>query len=171
MTLLTIMRHAKSSWDDANATDFERPLNERGRKAAERMGRELRSRRFRFDQVIASPAVRVRETVKMLAEGYGEPLDVRFEPQLYGASLGDLLHLVRSIPSAVHAPLLVGHNPGLHELVLALSNDKADDLRGKITGKFPTAAVAVIALPAVRWDEVEPHSGEIRELILPKELD
>lgn len=169
MTILTIMRHAKSSWDDSQLDDFDRPLDERGRNAARRMGHELGHRKMRFDQVIASPAVRVRETLDALADGYGEGFDVGFDPQIYGASCDALLALVRRIPGRVHAPLVIGHNPGLQHLILALT--KSGDLRDKVEHKFPTAAVAMIELPAVSWDAVGAGSGTIRELIRPKDLD
>lgn len=169
MTILTIMRHAKSSWDDAKLDDFDRPLNDRGWKAAQRMGRELNRRSARFDQVIASPAVRVRETLDGLTDGYGEAFDVHFDRRIYGASCDDLLVLIRRIPGRVHAPLLIGHNPGLHHLVLALTAE--GELRHEVEHKFPTAAVAIIELPAVGWDAVEAGSGMLRELIRPKDLD
>jgi phosphohistidine phosphatase len=171
MTILTILRHAKSSWDDSRLADFDRPLNDRGRKAAKRVGRELKKRRIRIDRIIASPAVRVRETLRELAEGYGDTRDVQFERRIYEASAAVLFDLVRSIPNAAHAPLLVGHNPGLHELVLTLTADDDQDLRRRVMSKFPTAAVAVIELPAVRWADVAPGTGRIVELILPRELD
>lgn len=171
MTLLAILRHAKSSWDDSALDDFDRPLNDRGRKAARRVGREMKARGMRFDQVLASPAARVRETLDEVARGYGGELDVRFDDALYGASAEALLGFVRAIPGKAHAPLLVGHDPGLHQLVLRLTRDDGAKLRGRIAAKFPTGALAMIALDATRWDEVEPGSGEIRELILPRDLE
>ena len=171
MTMLTILRHAKSSWDDAALDDFDRPLNERGRKAARRMGQELQQRGVRFDRVIASPALRVRETLDGLSDGYGEGFEVTFDPQIYGASVRSILRLIRNIPANVQAPLLVGHNPVLQQLVLELTQDDAEGLRARVARKLPTAAVAMIELLVVRWDEVAPHSGRIRELIFPRELD
>ena len=171
MTILTVLRHAKSSWAQTGLDDFDRPLNDRGRKAARRVGRELRHRHVRFDRVIASPAVRVRETLKELAEGYNDDLDVRFDERIYAADAGMLLDLVQSIPDQVHAPLLVGHNPGLQELLLKLTRDDDGGLRGKVAAKYPTAAVAIVTLPAPRWEEVAAGSGQLRELILPRELD
>jgi phosphohistidine phosphatase len=170
MTILTVMRHAKSSWDAPGLADFDRPLNDRGRKAGQRMGRELKHRRIRFDQLLASPATRVRETLDALADGYGEPFEVRFDPEIYGADVRTLFRFVRQIPESVHAPLLIGHNPGLRQLILELARTD-DKLRESVEEKFPTAAVALIELPAVRWDEVEPGTGTIRELILPRDLD
>jgi len=170
VTILAVLRHAKSDWGIAGLADFDRPLNDRGRKAARRIGRELKRRKIRFDQVLASPALRVRETLDGLVEGYGKALDVRFEESIYDARPETLFHLVRTLSGEVHAPLMVGHNPGLHELVLSLAGED-DAVRPKIAAKFPTAALALITLPVGRWDEVEPGTGEIRELIVPRELD
>lgn len=171
MTLLTTLRHAKSSWDDHGLDDFDRPLNDRGRKAARSLGRELKRRKVRFDHVIASPAARVRETIEELAKGYGKLPDVRFDSQIYEAGAERLLQLIRHIPETAHAPLLVGHNPGMQQLVLALSREDGNGLRGQVAEKYPTAAMALVELEAPRWDEVETHSGTIVELILPRELD
>lgn len=171
MTLLTVLRHAKSSWDDDTLDDFDRPLNERGHKAARRMGRELKRRKVRFDHVIASPAVRVRETIEELGKGYGKLPDGQFDPQIYDSSVETLLHVVRRIPETAHAPLLVGHNPVLQQLLLALAREDGDGLRGRVAEKYPTAAVAIVEFSAARWREVETRSGTIVELILPRELD
>jgi phosphohistidine phosphatase len=170
MTIIAIMRHAKSDWGQPGLADFDRPLNERGRKAAKRVGRELKHRKIGFDRVIGSPAARVRETVVELEEGYGEPLSAQFERRIYEAGVDALFELVRMIPEHVHAPLLVGHNPGLHQLVLRLASGD-DELRARISDNLPTGALALIELPAARWDEVEPGTGRISELILPRELD
>lgn len=170
MTILTILRHAKSSWADRGMEDFDRPLNQRGRAAARRIGEELKRRGVHFDHVLASPAARVRETLNQLSEGYGSRLEVAFDQHLYGATADSLLDQVRRIPAEVHAPLLVGHNPGLQQLILELTRDDASGLRSRVGEGFPTAAVAMIELPAVRWSDTEPGSGLIRELILPREL-
>jgi phosphohistidine phosphatase len=171
MKRLTILRHAKSDWGDPNLEDFNRPLNDRGWKSARRMGRELKERDMRFDLVVASPAARVRETIDGLREKYAMNVEIRFEPRMYGASEQMLLAMVRALPEKVHRPLLVGHNPGLERLLVELSHDDKHGLRDQIAGKYPTGALAVVELPAHRWAEVEPGSGQIAELILPKELD
>ena len=171
MKTLTVMRHAKSSWDDSRLNDFDRPLNARGRKSARAMGKELKHRGFRFDQVIASPAMRVRETLNDFADGYGDELDIEFRPEIYESTVDRLLRLVREIPESVKAPLLVGHNPGLQDLLVALTEDDGDKLRHRVSGKFPTAAVATLRFPTSRWADIEPGSGEIAELIVPKDLD
>lgn len=171
MKRLAILRHAKSSWDEPGLDDFNRPLNERGWKAARRLGRELKHRRMRFDLVLASPAARVRETIDGLQEKFDFDAPIRFEQQVYAATEGTLLELVRRFPDTVNCPLCVGHNPGLERLILGLARDDRNGLRDRIAGKYPTAAFAVIELAVERWNDVEPGSGELVELIVPKELD
>jgi phosphohistidine phosphatase len=171
MKRLTLLRHAKSSWGDPALDDFNRPLNERGWKAARRMGRELKVRHMRFDLVLASTAARVRETIDGLQEKYEFEAPIQFEPRLYGASAEMLLSIVHALPETAHAPLLVGHNPGLQQLLLGLAGEDKDGLRERISHKYPTCALAAVELPAHRWPEIAPGSGEIFELILPKELD
>ena len=170
MKRLAVLRHAKSSWDEPNNDDFDRPLNERGWAAARRMGRELRQRQMRFDLCLASPAARVRETLDGLAETYGPFLfPVRFEPEIYLADSATLMELVHGIPETIEAPLLVGHNPGLERLIQRLTRDDQAGLRERVVQKFPTAALAVIELPKSRWSDT--GDGTVVELILPRELD
>lgn len=171
MKRLTILRHAKSSWNDPHLEDFNRPLNDRGWKSARRLGRELEKRGVKFDLVIASPAARVRETIDGLTEKLKLNIEIRFEPRMYAASEGMLLTIVREIRESSHAPLLVGHNPGLQQLIVALTHNDHDDLRKDVERKFPTAALAALELPAHRWNEVKLASGKITDLILSKELD
>jgi phosphohistidine phosphatase len=171
MKRLAVLRHAKSSWDEPGLDDFNRPLNERGWKSARRMGRELKRRGVRFDLVLASTAARVRETIDGLAEKYDFEAPIRFEQKIYLASTQTLISLIRELPESVQAPLLVGHNPGLERLLVELTHDDEQGQRGRIEGKYPTGAFAVIELPSASWGKIEPGSGEIVELILPKELD
>jgi phosphohistidine phosphatase len=171
MKLLTVLRHAKSSWDDPGLDDFNRPLNDRGWKAARRMGREFKHRGMRFNVALASTAARVRETIDGIQEKYDFGVPIQFEQRIYAASEGTLLELVRALPETAHAALLVGHNPGLERLAIELSLDDDKGLRHRIAGKFPTAGLAMIELPMDRWSEVQPGSGKIVELIFPKDLD
>jgi phosphohistidine phosphatase len=171
MKRLAILRHAKSSWDDPALDDFNRPLNERGWKAARRLGRELKTRGIKFDLVLSSTSARTRETIDGVQEKYDFAAPIEFDPRLYHANEQMLLELVRTLDEKVKAPLLVGHNPGLERLIGELTDDDTKGLRERVTDKFPTGALAVIELPAKRWAEVESASGEIVELILPRELD
>jgi phosphohistidine phosphatase len=171
MNCLSVLRHAKSSWDHAGLDDLDRPLNDRGWKAARRMGKEFRSRDLHFDLVLASTAARVRETIDAVQEKYDFDAPIRFEPRLYGASAEALLSIVRGLSESVHHPLLVGHNPGLGRLLIELTRDDDEGFRRRISIKYPTGAFATVHLLAHRWDEVQPGSGKVVELILPKELD
>lgn len=170
MKRLTILRHSKSRPGDADLDDFNRPLDEGGWTAARRMGRELKHRGICFDFCAASTAVRVRETLDGLIEGFGEPdFEIRFEPMIYEATVATLLDIVRELPTNVKAPLLVGHNPGLQGLIIQLVHDRSS--RDRVADKFPTTGLAQIDLPAHHWGDVQPGSGAIAELIDPKELD
>ncbi len=172
MKRLTVLRHAKSSPGEPDSDDFDRPLNDRGWKAARRVGRELKRRGMQFDFGLASPAARVRETLDGVAEGYGDfPFPIRFEPRIYEASAGTLLDLVRQLAEDSKAVLLVGHNPGLERLMVELSRDDKHGYRDRIARKYPTAALAVVELPVKRWSDITPGSGTIVELIEPRDLD
>jgi phosphohistidine phosphatase len=170
MIRLAVLRHAKSSWDEPGLNDHNRPLNDRGWKAARRMGRELKHRGLHFDFVLASTAARVRETIDGVQEKYDFDAPIRFEPRVYMADAGTLLDLVRALAGDAQSALIVGHNPSLERLVVELSHDDRRGLRHRVSEKFPTAALAVVELPAGSWAEVQPGSGEIVELILPREL-
>jgi phosphohistidine phosphatase len=168
MRWLTLLRHAKSGWDTPVARDFDRPLNARGRKAARAMGREMRRLGLGFDLVLASPAVRVTETLTEVAQGYGAAVDTRFDETNYLASVDTLLALVRAVDDSDARLLLVGHNPGMEQLALLLSG--AGSLRDEIAAKYPTAALAEIGFDAVHWRDIAPGKGMLARFIRPREL-
>ena len=170
MKRLTLLRHAKSSWDDRSLDDFDRPLNNRGRKAAQRMGREIADRDMRFDLVLASPAARVRQTIDGVQQHHELKAPIRFEPRIYMARVAELVELIGAIPDELTSVLLVGHNTSLERLALKLACEDEHPLRKRVEEKFPTAALAVIELPVQRWSEVEPDIGRLVEVIYPKDL-
>ncbi len=169
MKSLTLLRHAKSGWDDPVTRDFDRPLNPRGRRAARTVGAEMRAQGLAFDLVIASPARRVVETLEEVAEGFGA-VAPGYDERLYLASVATLLDIVRHAPDDIERLLLVGHNPGLEELALRLASG-FDRLRGEVEIKYPTGTVAEIELPADRWTEVREGTGRIVRFIRPRDLD
>jgi phosphohistidine phosphatase len=167
-----LLRHAKSAWDDASLRDFERPLNTRGRRAARTIGREMRERGLTFDAAIASPAARVVETLADVAEGYGAPIAAAYDERVYLASAATLLRLVQETDDQAERLLLVGHNPGLETLALLLTSSQGGNgMRRDLAQKFPTAALAEIALPVEHWCDVEEGSGELSRFIRPRDLD
>ncbi len=163
---LVVLRHAKSSWDHAGLTDHERPLNGRGRRAATRMGRYLRDERVAVDLVLCSSATRTRETLARL-ELTGDPI-VSIEDALYGAGADDWVERLHSVGEKVASVLIIGHNPGLEDLVDELLADVAS--RDQV-GEFPTAALADLRLPILRWDALVPGIAQLDAFVVPRELD
>ncbi|MBB4152288.1 phosphohistidine phosphatase [Sphingomonas jinjuensis] len=171
MKTLTLLRHAKSGWDDPVARDFDRPLNAKGRRAAIAMGRHWRQIDLDFDHIIASPAVRVEQTLEEVESGYGRTLAPAWDRRLYLASAATLLDVVRELPDTLSRVLLVGHNPGLEELVLLLAGDSDDALRDAVEEKYPTATLAELALGADRWGDAKPGGATLTRFIRPRDLD
>lgn len=172
MKTLTLLRHAKSGWDDPVARDFDRPLNDKGKRAAMLVGRNWRSLAFGFDHVVASPAVRVVETLDHVARGYGQTLAPDWDRRLYLASATTLLDIVRELPASADRALVTGHNPGLEELVLALvPESQGRDLRGEVEVKFPTASTAQIAFDIDDWSAVVAGGGSLVVFVRPRDLD
>jgi phosphohistidine phosphatase len=170
MKTLTLLRHAKSGWDDPVVRDFDRPLNRRGRRAARAVAAEMREQGLAFDRVVASPARRVVETLEEISECYGG-LDPEYEERLYLASPETLLGIIHATDESIDRLLLVGHNPGLERLALALSGDSDNALHGEIEVKYPTGTLAEIALDVEGWWQVDAGMGRITRFIRPRDLD
>lgn len=172
MKTLTLLRHAKSSWDDPVARDFDRPLNAKGQRAAIAIGRYLRSEGMTFDHVVASPALRIVETVEQVEQGYGCDLAPAWDRRVYLASAGSLLDIVHELPGEAQTALLIGHNPGLEDLILSLTPDRAGNaLRDAVEEKFPTAAIAEITFDVADWPAIRADSGTLVRFTRPRDLD
>ncbi len=172
MKSLTLLRHAKSGWDDPVARDFDRPLNPKGQRAAALIGRQLKTLGLEFDHVIASPAIRVIETLDHLSKGYGKPIAPQWERRIYLASAATLLDLVAGFAPGAERVLMVGHNPGLEDLVLMLAREDAGNpARAEIEAKFPTASVAELAFEGGDWTGVSEGAGTLVRFIRPRDLD
>lgn len=172
MKRLTLLRHAKSAWDDPVARDFDRPLNRRGEKAALLMGRHAGAQDMRFDAIVASPAVRVTQTLDRFFEGLGQKPEPRWDRRIYLASVPTLIDVLRDTPGDVANLLLAGHNPGMEELVLALVPDDADNaLREDVETKFPTASLAVLDLDINSWAQAAENVARLISFTRPRDLD
>ena len=171
MKRLTLLRHAKSSWDDPVARDFDRPLNAKGQRAGRTVGEAMRQLGLSFDAVVASPAARVAETLEEVAQGFGEPLTPRFDERIYLASLDALLEVVHATDDRVHSLLLVGHSPGLERLALHLAGVKDRALRKSVEKKYPTGALIELSLPVDRWRDVDDGEGTMTRFVRPRDLD
>ena len=163
MKRLVVLRHAKAAAGD-EARDFDRALDARGHAQTALVGREFERRGIRFDVVVASPAVRVRETL----DGLGTLPEVRFERAIYSASAGTLLAMVRALPGAAGQALVAGHNPGVHELVVMLA--RRGPLSERVAFRYPAAAAALFHFDCDTWAEVAAGSGDLEALIFPDEL-
>jgi phosphohistidine phosphatase len=171
MKTLTLLRHAKSGWDDAVQRDLDRPLNAKGRRAAAAMGRHVRDLGMSFDHLIASPAVRVRETLEGFASGYGRLPDVVEDRSLYLASAPMMLEAVQGLPADATRVLLVGHNPGLEDLVLLLTPDEDGKFRDAVEEKYPTAAVAELRFDVADWRAVAAGGAMLTRFVRPRDVD
>ena len=171
MKTLTLLRHAKSGWDDAVPRDLDRPLNPKGRRAAQAMEREIKAMGLDFDRVLASPAVRVRETMEELERGLGRSLAPEWDRRLYLASAATLLDVVHEQDDATETLLLVGHNPGLEELVLALVPDAPGGLRDAVEEKYPTATLAEMTFAVDGWRAVAHGGATLTRFVRPRDID
>jgi len=171
MKRLTLLRHAKSGDDGTVARDFDRPLNAKGRRAARAIGRYMRDQALRFDVVIASPALRVVETLEEVEAVHGLGPATSWDKRLYLATSDELLDVVHRAPKEAETILLVGHNPGLEQLVLRLVPHGADGARGDVEVKYPTASLAEMIFPVDRWDQVAEGGGDLTRFVRPRDLD
>lgn len=160
MKRLFLMRHAKSSWEQSDLADFERPLNERGLKAATLIGKVITRKQFEIATVISSPARRASQTAAIVLDIAAKNLEIDFIDRIYEASPQTLSSVASAIDDAHASALIVGHNPGMEGFVRMLTS-RAESM--------PTAAVAVIDLAVKKWSDITPGCGTLLEVIRPKE--
>jgi len=172
MKVLGLWRHAKSDWNDRSARDFDRPLNLRGLKGAAIMGRHIASQPIYWERIIASPAVRVAQTIELGAQAARINPQVRWDRRIYLASSATLLDLLREQEGDPSTILMVGHNPGLEDLIFDLvPDDGSSPLRDIVEVKYPTAAFARLEMDIASWAELDEGSARLVELTRPRDLD
>lgn len=158
---LLIMRHAKSSWDHPGLSDFDRPLNERGKQDAPDMGKRILQHPFIPDQIVSSPAKRAFKTAKEVAEAMGlSESDITREYDIYDADIPDLLQVIRNMDERWKKVILIGHNPGLTGLIGYLSESLIEHL--------PTAGVALLSFDIHTWKQVHQHQATLKWFDFPK---
>ena len=161
---LWIVRHAKSSWSDPGLRDFDRPLNRRGTRDAGRMGRFLARQGDLPQRLLASTARRAWDTAELIARGIGYSADdILPQPDLYDASVGEMLAVIHDIDQTHASVMLFSHNPGVTDLTNALT--------GSSIGNVPTCGVARVTLDVDTWTAVKPARGKLVSFYVPKELD
>jgi phosphohistidine phosphatase len=171
MLTLTLLRHAKSSWDGPGLDDFDRPLAKRGEKAAPLMGAALAQMGLHPDLIICSGAVRTRQTLALVLEQLGEhSAEIVFDDGIYLAPPDKILARVRSVSGGRHHVMVVGHNPGMEELAQVLAGTGPADARALMAAKFPTAGLAVFTFDADNWREIAPGRGRLEHFLTPRQL-
>jgi phosphohistidine phosphatase len=161
---LYLLRHAKSSWKEHGLADHDRPLAPRGRRAAKAIGRHLRDQGIEPELVLCSSATRARETLERVRLAHAQ-----IEPELYGAGADALLARLHEVPPAVASVMLIGHNPGIQQLALLLARP-VPELQ-PLEQKFPTAALATLALPGPDWRTLDPGTAELIGFVRPRDLE
>lgn len=164
---LVVLRHAKSARPEGVA-DHDRPLAPRGHRDAPAAGRALAEADCLPDLALCSTALRARRTWELASAQWGTPPPVRYDPGLYAADVPSLLAAVRETPPEVETLLLVGHNPGLEQLVLELAGDGLDDTLDRLRTKFPTSAIAVLSWHGPSWRALAPRAALLTGFMVPR---
>ena len=172
MRQLLLLRHAKSSWDDGGLPDRERPLNPRGRTSVAALREAMRNLGLLPDLVLLSPAARTRQTLAALEPWEETPLVDEVEA-LYLAEPEQILETLRAVPETTRGVMLVGHNPGLHELTLLLIGPAAlrpaDSEMRRLMEGFPTAGLVEFAI-AGPWSALDQGGARLQRFLDPREL-
>jgi phosphohistidine phosphatase len=167
MKTVYLIRHAKSSWEDENLPDFERPLNERGKIDAPRMGKRLKEKQIVPDMLLSSPAKRALSTAKRIADAIGFPKEtIKTERALYHADEEEILNVIRSLNEKNDCVLLFGHNPGLTDFANAMNND-----RKNFIDNIPTCGVIAFRFNSETWKQIDFGKGDMILYDFPKSKD
>jgi len=160
MKTLTLMRHAKSSWDDFSLSDFDRPLNTRGEAVAPLMGAILKEKNFKTDLLLSSPAKRAKTTAKIIADIIGyDSENITYVDSIYESSEMNIMMILNAIDESIDSCMLVGHNPAFTGIINKLSSFSLDNL--------PTAGIVAITFEGT-WSDIKPMSGEMLFFEYPK---
>jgi phosphohistidine phosphatase len=163
MHLLTLVRHAKSSWDDSELSDFDRPLNARGERVAPEMAQRMVRVLERPLQIISSPALRAISTARIFAKALDIPeKQIVQEPRIYDATTGTLLDIVQNLDDHIGHAMLFGHNPGFSDLAQLLSQ--------ALPREMPTCSLVTLSVNAARWQDLCPDGARLLRFHYPKEL-
>lgn len=167
---LMLLRHAKALKSEPGERDFDRALATRGMTDAEKLGAFLARHKLSPDRVIVSPAVRARDTWTHAALACPTAPPAEHDPRLYDAKAETILAIVRAIDNASRI-LIVGHNPGLHDLAMLTIASGDVEIRERLRENLPTAGLAVIDFAVSAWNKVHPHSGRLELFVAPRTLD
>jgi phosphohistidine phosphatase len=158
---LYLVRHSKSSWKETGFTDFDRPLNKRGKRDAPFMGKLLAEQGIQPEVIFSSPAKRALKSAKIIAEEIEYPLDeIITYAEIYHASTADLLEIIRNLDDTYYEVMIFGHNPSMTDIVNYLSDFDLNNL--------PTSGIVCIEFDGQPWRRISRHSGELVFFEYPK---
>jgi phosphohistidine phosphatase len=161
MKTLLLIRHAKSSWNDSDLTDFERPLNERGKFDAPMMAQRIRDKKIDIDTFISSPAKRAKKTAEIFMNEFGEDKkNLILIPSLYEASLNNFFDAVENLKDKMDAVALFAHNPGITDFINSLGCHPVHDM--------PTCAVFALKIKTKKWKDIMEADKEFMFFNYPK---
>lgn len=167
--LIYLLRHAKSSWDEPDLVDRERPLAKRGRKAVGLLRDHFHESGVAPDLVLCSSAVRAIQTLEGVREGLPPGARVEIEAGLYAAGAASLLGRLRRLPEEVGSVMFVGHNPAIEDLAAQLSGGGDPDARAALEAKYPTGGLATLAFEGV-WRDLDPEGATLEAFAVPRRL-
>ncbi len=163
MKEIYVLRHAKSSWDNSNLSDFERPLADRGISDAKKMSKFLKNMNIKTDKVLCSNAIRAKETFDLTADGFNFEIDkATYSDKLYFGDTTTIIQDLKELDESLNNILIVGHNPTLHYLVEILTNESIN--------RFTTCNLATISHDG-EWVSLNSQQCSLKSLIRPKELN
>ncbi|MEO6550797.1 MAG: histidine phosphatase family protein [Ferruginibacter sp.] len=160
--LLLVVRHAKSSWDTGTLNDFERPLNDRGKRDAPAMAQRLLQRKITVDAFVSSPAKRAKKTAELFCDTYGKSLEsILYMSMLYHAEHDIFYQVVEQLDDSLNTVAIFSHNPGITDFVNTLTDDQ-------VIHNMPTCSVFVVQVPIKKWADFKKAKKEFVFFDYPK---
>jgi phosphohistidine phosphatase len=168
MRRLMLLRHSAAERANPGDSDQERPLSPEGRADAATIGAYLGNHSFRPDRVLVSPSTRTRETWRQIAAALRTAPEPVFDERIYNAAAQSLFNVIAEMAGDAQSVLMLGHNPGLHELAVLLVATGDIDTRERLRENFPTSGVAIIDFALDGWAKLHPRSGRLERFVSPK---
>ena len=171
MRRLMLLRHAKAERSLPGEQDRERTLMERGCKDAAQIGAYIATHALIPDRVLVSPAVRTQETWKCASAAFRPAPGATTVERLFGATAQTIVAAIEGVPGSAHTLLVIGHNPGLHELAMLLIASGDIETREQLAEKLPTSGLVIVDFAIDEWARLHPHSGRLERFVTPRSLD
>lgn len=169
---ILLLRHAKSAWNTPHQNDHDRPLNDRGARAARIMADHIAGKAPRPGLILCSTAARTRQTLAPLVKALGSPTPpISLEKELYLASESELLERLQALPEDIESVLLVGHNDGIGQVAATLAGHGLSIALERLREKYPTGALATLRPPAGPWSALAPGTCELLAFVRPRDFD